>query len=172
LLHSGITNGCSPYMYCPDAYHNRQQMAKLICNAMNTVNEGACATHACLGIFYDVPASNIFCPYIEGLLFSGIISGCLEYPFSYCPESLVQRQALAKVVCSGMELTNQGSCILAPCEGIFNDVVSSNPFCSHIEALYNAGVISGCISSAFCPQNTVTRGQIAKFLSNAFGLQL
>jgi hypothetical protein len=49
----------------------------------------------------------------------------------------------------------------------FLDVPASSPFWSHIEAIENAGVTGGCGSGNFCPNNTVTRDQMAVFLLTA-----
>ena len=46
------------------------------------------------------------------------------------------------------------------------------PFCKHIHYLWAKGFISGCDATNYCPDGLVTRGAMAKFLTNAFGLQL
>ena len=51
--------------------------------------------------FTDVPPSNIFYTYVEKLLHSGATSGCT--PTTFCPNSTVQRQAMAKFICLAME---------------------------------------------------------------------
>jgi hypothetical protein len=53
----------------------------------------------------------------------------------------------------------------------FNDVPTSSPQFRFIEALYNAGVTAGCGGGNYCPNNPVTRGQMAVFLAKALGLQ-
>jgi len=52
----------------------------------------------------------------------------------------------------------------------FNDVPTSHPFFQYIEALYRAGITGGCGGGNFCPDNPVTRGQLAVFLAKALGL--
>ena len=39
-----------------------------------------------------------------------------------------------------------------------------------IEALAASGITSGCGGGNFCPNDVVTRAQVAKFLANALGL--
>jgi hypothetical protein len=58
----------------------------------------------------------------------------------------------------------------APATATFGDVPTSHPFFRAIEALSAAGVTSGCGGGNFCPDQSVTRGEIAKFLANALGL--
>ena len=58
----------------------------------------------------------------------------------------------------------------APATATFNDVPTSHPFFPFVEALVLAGITSGCGGGNYCPDNPVTRGQLAKFLSTALGL--
>jgi hypothetical protein len=59
----------------------------------------------------------------------------------------------------------------APLTSDFNDVATSSPQFKFIEALYYAGITAGCGGGNFCPDNPVTRGQMAVFLAKALGLQ-
>ena len=54
----------------------------------------------------------------------------------------------------------------------FNDVPTDHPFFQYIEALKASGVTGGCQASPplYCPDNPVTRGQMAVFLSKLVGL--
>ncbi|OGF63435.1 MAG: hypothetical protein A2Y62_07305 [Candidatus Fischerbacteria bacterium RBG_13_37_8] len=174
LLHSGVTSGCTATQYCPSSNVMREAMAKFICFAMNSSNYGACITTSCGQLFGDVPNTNPFCSSIEALYKLGIVSGCQASPLLYCPAINTDRQAMAKFICLGLESANPGSCTTASCTNIFTDVTSGNPFCPFIEALYNAGVVNGCSTSPlmYCPNNLVTREQMAKFLVNGFGFTL
>ena len=172
LLHSGVTSACTNAVYCPANYVQRQQMAKFICASMEASHPGSCTAYYCNGIFDDVQSSNPFCSYIEQLYNSGIVAGCQTTPLLYCPDSALQRQALAKFVCLGMQSAKPGSCLTENCTGIFNDVPTTNPFCSYIEALYNASVISGCGANTYCPTAFVSRAQMSKFLVNGFHFEL
>jgi hypothetical protein len=57
-----------------------------------------------------------------------------------------------------------------PITPAFNDVPSNHPFFPFVEALVAAGITAGCGGGNYCPDNPVTRGQMAKFLSTALGL--
>ena len=50
---------------------------------------------------------------------------------------------------------------------VFADVPSTHPFGSWIEALASEGVTAGCGSGRYCPDQTVTRAQMAVFLLRA-----
>jgi hypothetical protein len=59
----------------------------------------------------------------------------------------------------------------APAVATFpNDVPTSHPFFRFVEALARAGITGGCTSGSYCPDDPVTRGQMAVFLSAALGL--
>ena len=58
----------------------------------------------------------------------------------------------------------------APASATFDDVPTSDPFFQAIEALAASGITSGCGGGNFCPNEVVTRNQMAKFLANALGL--
>lgn len=58
----------------------------------------------------------------------------------------------------------------APVTATFADVPVGGPFHREIEALVSAGITGGCGGGNFCPNSTVTRGQMAAFLSRALGL--
>ena len=57
-----------------------------------------------------------------------------------------------------------------PGTATFNDVPTGHPQFQFIEALVAAGITAGCGSGNYCPDATLTRGQMAVFLSKALGL--
>ena len=59
----------------------------------------------------------------------------------------------------------------APGTATFGDVPTSHPFFQFIEALAKSGITAGCGGGNYCPDNPVTRGQMAVFLSKGLGLQ-
>jgi S-layer homology domain len=58
-----------------------------------------------------------------------------------------------------------------PATATFGDVSTSHPFFQFIEALAASGITGGCGGGNYCPDNPVTRGQMAVFLAKALGLQ-
>ena len=60
----------------------------------------------------------------------------------------------------------------APGVATFNDVPTGHPFFQFIEALAKSGITGGCSAAPplYCPDNPVTRGQMAVFLAKALGL--
>ena len=60
--------------------------------------------------------------------------------------------------------------VSAPGAQLFGDVPPSHPFYQFIQALAASGITGGCGGGNFCPNNYVTRGQMAVFLAKALGL--
>jgi S-layer family protein len=58
----------------------------------------------------------------------------------------------------------------APATATFADVPTTHPFFRSVEALAASGITSGCGPGHFCPNQNVTRGEMATFLSRALGL--
>lgn len=58
----------------------------------------------------------------------------------------------------------------SPAVETFADVPFEHPLHRYVEALVAAGITGGCGGGNFCPNDAVTRGQIAVFLAKALGL--
>jgi hypothetical protein len=60
----------------------------------------------------------------------------------------------------------------SPATATFNDVPTTHPFFQFIEALHASGITGGCQASPplYCPDDPLTRGQMAVFLAKALGL--
>ncbi len=58
----------------------------------------------------------------------------------------------------------------APATASFTDVPTSHPFFPFVEALTASGITAGCGGGNYCPDDPLTRGQMAVFLSTALGL--
>ena len=53
-----------------------------------------------------------------------------------------------------------------PADPYFTDVPASNPY-SSTQRMRQLGITSGCTTTQYCPDNPVTRGQIAVFVVRA-----
>jgi hypothetical protein len=58
----------------------------------------------------------------------------------------------------------------APATATFADVPVGHPYHRFVEALNSAGITGGCGGGHYCPNEPVTRGQLAVFLAVALGL--
>jgi hypothetical protein len=165
IFHNGITGGCAAGAYCPGNDVTRAQMAVFILKAEHGA---AFAPPACTGLFTDVACPSQFADWIERLAAEGITSGCGGT--NYCPTNPVTRAQMAVFLLKG----KHGSSHVPPgCMGIFTDVTCPGAFAvDWIEELFNEGITSGCGAGIYCPSSPNTRGQMAVFLTKAFGLLL
>ncbi len=114
--------------------------------------------------FPDVPTDHQFYRFIETLFHKGVTGGCAGG--GYCPGNPVTRAQMAVFLLKG----KFGSAhIPPPCTGtVFPDVpCTGNIFDPWIEELAALGITGGCGSGLYCPNNTVTRQQMAVFLLKA-----
>ena len=58
----------------------------------------------------------------------------------------------------------------APAAASFSDVPAGHPFFQFVEALAKSGITGGCGNGSFCPDQPLTRGQMAVFLAKGLGL--
>jgi S-layer homology domain/Cysteine-rich secretory protein family len=158
---AGITRGCSATTYCPDSAVTRGQMAVFLLRAMGESPITPTGTR-----FTDVPASHQFAGFIERFAQLGITNGCGASTF--CPSAPVTRAQMAVFVLRALGVTT------APAASgtVFADVASSHMFCGYIEEFSRRGITRGCGGGNYCPDNPVTRGQMAIFIVRAFSIPL
>jgi ELWxxDGT repeat protein len=160
LAASGVTGGCGGGDFCPGDYVNRAQMAVFVLAARGTVPPPATGTR-----FNDVPLGYWAGPWIEELAREGVVSGCAAN--LYCPGNLLTRAEMAVL------LTVSRHENPPPATGTrFADVPAGYWAARFIEQLAADGVTSGCGGGNFCPDQPVTRGEMAVFLATAFHLPL
>jgi hypothetical protein len=126
------------------------------------------------GRFDDVPKTLYIWRYVEAIATAGITGGCSAAPPLYCPAANVSRAQMAAFLCkaAGKEPLNRD----AP---TFADVPKTHWAYGYVERLADPASwggnppTSGCRVVAatryFCPSDSVTRGQVAKFLCVARG---
>jgi hypothetical protein len=116
------------------------------------------------GNFADVASTSLFASVIERIFHAGVTAGCGTSPLVYCPGSPVTRAQMAVFLERGM----RGASYVPPAAtGVFADVPAGSPFAAWIEQLWRDGVTAGCGGGNFCPDASVTRAQMAVFLTKA-----
>lgn len=132
---SGLIAGGADWMFS-DAYHSwRDSRAGLIA-------------------FSDTGGS-VFRDDIRWLAATGITRGCADSRF--CPEDPVTRGQMAAFLGRALGLpASDGSIDFSDTRG--------HTFESEIDRLASAGITRGCTDTRFCPNDAVTRGQMAAFL--------
>lgn len=106
--------------------------------------------------FTDI-ADSPFANAINWLFQAGITKGC--GPTTFCPNELVTRGQMAAFLSRALRLP-------ATDQDFFSDD-SRSTFEDHINRLRQAGITQGCGPSTFCPNQPVTRSQMAAFLYRA-----
>jgi hypothetical protein len=166
LFHNGVTAGCGGGNYCPDADVTRAQMAAFLLKAKRGLSY---EPPVCAGIFGDVTCPSVFADWIEELYAEGITGGCGGG--GYCPEAPVTRSQMAVFL---LKAAHDTGYVPPPCAAtVFNDVPCPGArFVDFINELAAEGITAGCGNGNYCPNDPVTRGQMAVFLVKMFGLQL
>ena len=112
--------------------------------------------------FSDVARSNLFYRFIENVFHHGVTAGCGGD--QYCPTDFVTRAQMAVFL---LKAEHGAAFVPPPCTGVFGDVVCPSPFADWIEELATEGITGGCGGGNYCPDNPVTRAQMAAFLLKA-----
>ena len=160
LYAAGITRGCNqdPLRYCPNDPVTRAQMAAFLARALKLSAAQSAG-------FTDVVAGSTHADDINALYAAGVTRGCSQDPLRYCPNDPVTRAQMAAFLARALKLSAAQS-------AGFTDVVAGSTHADDINALYAAGVTRGCsqVPLRFCPNEPVTRAQMASFLVRALDL--
>ncbi|PWB76572.1 MAG: hypothetical protein C3F07_03520, partial [Anaerolineales bacterium] len=113
--------------------------------------------------FGDVPDSYWAWSYIERLYNAGITSGCNTSPLQYCPDATVTRAQMAVFLLKGIHSLVYPLPLVGDSTG-FNDVPTDHWAAAWIKQLASEGITSGCGNGNYCPDDPVTRAQMAVFL--------
>jgi hypothetical protein len=109
--------------------------------------------------FLDVPSNQQFYTFITTLVSNAITVGVGGGVYGV--DQGTKRQQMAVFLLKA----DHGLCYTPPpCTGVFPDVPCSLSFAPWIEALAAEGITTGCGGGNFCPDNFVTRRQMAVFL--------
>ena len=90
---------------------------------------------------------------------AGILTGCA--PTRFCPDQRVTRSLLAVVIARALALTPVETDYFTDDDGTARE--------ARINEVAEAGLMTGCTPSTFCPTVTIRRGQVMRVLRKAFG---
>jgi hypothetical protein len=156
LYAEGLTSGCSGDAFCPEDTVTRGQMTAFLRRAF-----AAQADPGTAASFSDV-GSSVFAGDIAWASAAGVTSGCA--PGRFCPDDPVTRGQMAAFL--RRLLDDDISPSRTP--AIFDDTVNS-VFGDDIAWLSATGITTGCTANRFCPNDSITRGQMAAFVRRAHG---
>ena len=151
LSNAGITKGCTATTFCPDATVTRGQMAAFLVRALGLPGT---ATD-----YFTDDNGTLFESDINRLAAAGITKGCT--PTTFCPDLSVTRGQMAAFLVRALGLPGTATDYFSDDNGTL--------FESDINRLAAAGITKGCTATTFCPDLSVTRGQMAAFLHRALG---
>ncbi len=150
----GITRGCNPPWrddFCPQRAVTRAEAASLLVRALDLPSSA-------IDRFADDDGGTHESA-IDALAAAGITRGCS--PTRYCPERSLSRAEMAALVARALALP-------AASGNTFDDD-DANTHEADIERIAAAGITRGCAVRRFCPEQAVTRDQVAAFLHRALG---
>ncbi|MCZ2146932.1 MAG: PQQ-dependent sugar dehydrogenase [Bryobacterales bacterium] len=111
--------------------------------------------------FSDVPATYPFAGSISLLKANGLSTGCGGG--QYCPEDPMTRSEMAAFIIRAL----YGETFSYSSQPLFTDVGPANPYFKYVQKLREIGATNGCTATTFCPDDSVTRGQMAAFIIRA-----
>ena len=151
---AGITAGCDPAgdLFCPTEEVTRGQMATLLDRAIGFADTDE--------DFFGDDHDSVHEDAINRLAAAGVTMGCGDDMF--CPDDPVLRSHMAAFLSRALDLSDVALDFFADDD--------DSPHQSAINALADFGVTGGCGGDSFCPDATVTRGQMATLIARALGL--
>ena len=158
----GITSGCAvaPPMYCPGDNVTRAQMAIFI---VRSAMGGDNFAYSPTPYFGDVAPADFGFKWIQKMFELGITAGCGSG--NYCPDHPVTRGQMAIFVIRTRLGSAADGSFSYPATPAFTDVDASHPYFKWIQRMKQDQITAGCGSgSLYCPDDPVTRGQMAIFI--------
>jgi hypothetical protein len=146
----GITKGCSATTFCPENPLLREEMAAFL-------NRSFVTPVSSLDYFTDDEGSGLE-PAINSIAGVGITLGCGVGTF--CPTGTVTRGQMAAFLVRTLGLP-------AGADRFTDD--NGHTFEPDINSLAQAGITVGCTATSFCPDQSLTRAQMASFLVRSLG---
>ena len=158
----GVTLGCSPTypgLFCPGRVVTRAQMMAFLARALGV--EGGVETLT--SRFADVSGGAWYSPYLERLADLGVVEPYEDGTFRPS-ESLTRRDMAVFLTRAFAHIS-----LVAEPTGAFEDVSADAAGAAEVEAILAAGITRGCSAEPmrYCPEESVTRAQMASFLIRA-----
>jgi serine protease len=150
LVNSGITGGCAETRFCPTQSVTREQMAAFLSRALDLPAAG--------GDHFTDDGSSMHEEHIDRVAEAGISGGCSATRF--CPTLVVSRGQMASFLARALALPPATADYFGDDDGHAHE--------ADINRLAEAGIVAGCQTGSYCPNNPVTREQMAAYLRRSF----
>ncbi len=145
----GVTAGCDIARYCPEESVTRAQMATFLARTLDLSPSGV--------EWFTDDNRNTHEDGINALADEQVSSGCDVG--LYCPNDPITREHMASFMARAFDLPPSD---VNP----FGDL-ANNRHVAAIQALAAVGITTGCGDGNYCPDDPVTRSQMASFLIRA-----
>lgn len=155
LAETAVTLGCREGRFCPTNQITRSEMASFVARAAALRPRDGQS-------FVDVDPGTVHQFNIEAIRHAAITQGCGGS--RYCPQATVTRGEMASFLARARNLP------LGDGTTRFRDVTDGSTHAAAIEAIAAAGYTGGCDTGRFCPDQPVSRAEMASFLVRGFGL--
>lgn len=155
LFSQGITIGCGPALYCPNEAITRGQMALFIFRQLDLAPSPT--------DYYDDDSGSIYEEAANAVSAAGVGFGCADRAF--CPDVALLREEMAELLVRTFGVAPSGT------DWFYDD--DGSPFEAAINAIKGVAITIGCNpadAEQFCPDDPLTRGQMASFFVRAMGL--
>jgi hypothetical protein len=159
---SSTTGNCGSGDHCLEDAVTRAQMAVFLERGMR--GSDFVPPSATGNTFLDVGASDFAAGFIEQLFMDSITGGCGGN--NYCPNDSVTRAQMAVFLLRA----EHGAGYIPPVPiGVFGDVDLAYWAVGWIDQLAAEGITSGCGGGNFCPDDPMTRTEMAVYIERTFG---
>jgi len=163
-VRGGIVAGYPDGRYHPEYSVSRDQMAVFISRALAGATVPTGPEEA---TFDDVPTDHWAYKYVEYCVANGVVQGF--DPVTYGPTIIVSRDAMAVFIARAVA-GGDGSVPGGPVVPTFNDVPAEHWAYKYVEYCAANDIVHGYDPVTYGPTITVSRDQMAVFISRAFGL--
>ena len=166
LAEHGIFTGtdCGVGLFCPNRDIKRWEAAVWLARELNGDGDYGAEPPATTNRFADVSDGSMWSNHINWIAQENITSGCdPSPPARFCPDGPVSRAQMAVFLARAYSLPPAPS-------ANFADVAAGHWAKTEIDRLYGARITLGCSTTApprFCPDDRVTRAQMATFIDRA-----
>lgn len=108
--------------------------------------------------FTDVASASPYFHFVNVMRLGQITTGCTAA--TYCPADTVTRGQMAVFIIRAV----LDDAFEFPSAPYFTDVPATHPYFKYIQKMRELGITQGCTAATYCPDNTVTRSEMAVFL--------
>lgn len=170
LVDAGFTTGCAPGLYCPDRPVTRAETAVFLVRALKGADFEPPLLPYSIG---DMSHHDWAFRWAQHALFNTpnyLMEPCSVELVFFCPEDPMTRAEMALSLLWTKYNNEEAVPLPTVTVARFEDVPVNSFLAPWVELLATDGITAGCTPTLFCPNDPVTRAEMAAFLVQAFDL--